>query len=122
MKLRGHNIFTCNSEGCRAEANEQPLRIEAEDTIVNETTLNLEMLSTLVDSCSYEHLLSGASDLEVELPEELPNDWAEDEDLLNLLHNALNDIDVKTGALICPSCEQRYPIIDGIVDFCLDKE
>ena len=53
------------------------------------------------------------------LPADLPNELTGD--LLESIHNAIMQIRVKEGKMICNGCSHVYPIKDGIPNMLLSE-
>jgi uncharacterized protein YbaR (Trm112 family) len=52
--------------------------------------------------------------LNIQIPETMPDNAASDEEFLRNLHHVLCDIHVQEGALCCPGCAREFPITQGI--------
>ena len=53
------------------------------------------------------------------LPESLPTPPSED--MLQLLHKYLLEVDIEQGEMVCRNCSHVYPIKDGIPNMLLNE-
>lgn len=61
----------------------------------------------------------GKADL---IPEEVADEYENDEDFLHKAHHALLEIDVIKGNLVCPQSGRKFPISNGIPNMLLNED
>lgn len=55
------------------------------------------------------------------LPDEIPEDYSENEGFLKLAHRALLEVDVIEGVLVCPETGREFPISNGIPNMLVNE-
>lgn len=122
MKLLTHNLLSSPVKGV---ANGFPLTIEATKVVTEETEFNPDFVANLITDCKLEWaaLRAAATSISAgDLPEELPDNATQNEDLLRLMHHVLLEVVVMEGALVCPESGRRFPINDGIPNMLLNED
>ena len=51
---------------------------------------------------------------DAELPNQVPDKFAEDEVFLRTLHHVLLEVEINEGFLVCPETSRKFPIKEGI--------
>eukprot|EP00708_Paratrimastix_pyriformis_P006680 GAFH01006052.1.p1 GENE.GAFH01006052.1~~GAFH01006052.1.p1 ORF type:complete len:177 (+),score=46.18 GAFH01006052.1:23-532(+) len=118
MRLLAHNFVQCIVPKCPLRF---PLNVEAADVQVVERDFDAEFIKRIMGRIDYPALQKTSVQLHVEpaLPATLPENFAEDEALLQALHHALNEVVLVKGALVCPGCHRRYPVENTIPNMIL---
>lgn len=121
MRLITHNLLTCNKKGVETGF---PLRIEPEQVEVVESEFNAEFVRKMLAKLDWAAFLAGAEALKVAdgLPRALTTDAPVDEETLRKIHQALMDVHVKQGKLVCPESGREFPIVDGIPNMLLNED
>ena len=57
-----------------------------------------------------------------ELPVEIPDDAATNEEFLQAFHHALLEVHVEEGTLVCPESGRKFPINKGIPNMLLNED
>ena len=57
-----------------------------------------------------------------DLPEELAENYAEDQDFLKKAHHVLMEIEIINGDLLCPETGRKFPVADGIPNMLLNED
>ena len=119
-----------------------PLKIEATNVVVEESTMDSVLVSKVLHKLNYPALvgaindirntpnnimpasttamLSEASDIPSEPPKE--GEITDDESTLKALHFFLFDVHVLEGILVCPDTGRKFPIKDGIPNMILHED
>ncbi|CAD7957147.1 unnamed protein product [Amoebophrya sp. A120] len=145
MRLLTHNMLQCNKKGVQ---NGFPLRIKASKIVYEETEFNAVFIAAMVRKVEYPALLKAIEDIrhcsivredggpenmsdnnESEpvpelpvLPAELPDNWEDDEALLEKLHTILLDVLLIDGSLVCPESGREFPVEKGIPNMLLHDD
>jgi multifunctional methyltransferase subunit TRM112 len=94
-----------------------PLIIEATTVVMEESPVDRELVTNMVNKIEYPALLQACQQLAPqcsslpELPAELPD--VLDDALVATLHTVLFDIHVTEGHLICPGTGRKFTIKEG---------
>jgi multifunctional methyltransferase subunit TRM112 len=115
-----------------------PLKIEATSVNIEESPMDVGLVSRMISKVDYGALLGAVSDIRItnllssdllpEIPSEKPgvNDLLAAEGdtnaVLEALHVILFNIHVLEGALICPDTGRQFPIKDGIPNMILHED
>ncbi|KAI9221304.1 hypothetical protein BC828DRAFT_82274 [Blastocladiella britannica] len=120
VRLLTHNMLQCHVKGC---TNGFPLRFQNAEVEHSEQDINADFLANMIPRLDWAALRTTAHELGLgQLPEEIPDDAKTNTEFLELLHRVLMETQVKSGAMVCPSCEHVYPIKDGIPNMLLSEE
>lgn len=60
--------------------------------------------------------------LSSDIPKEIPENYASDNEFLQKLHHVLMEVDVIEGNLECPETGRKFPITDGIPNMLLNED
>ncbi|KAK3728780.1 hypothetical protein RRG08_013503 [Elysia crispata] len=98
-----------------------PLGITPTKVEVKEVDFNPTFIVKTLTKIDYSALYQAANDVghAEGLPEKLEDDVKENEDLLKKLHNALLQVEVIEGELVCPESGRKFPISNGIPNMLL---
>ena len=122
MKLFTHNLLICTKRSCGI--NSYPLKINSTKVEKVTTEVDADFLISLIESerLVWPALVSGARDIGLAVPEQLPADWKTNEQFLQALWDVLMDCQVMEGEMICPKCGRQYPIKEGIPNMVLSEQ
>uniref|UniRef100_A0A0B6ZW15 Multifunctional methyltransferase subunit TRM112-like protein n=2 Tax=Arion vulgaris TaxID=1028688 RepID=A0A0B6ZW15_9EUPU len=119
MKLLTHNMLTSNI--IKGVTKGFPLKIVAKKVEVKEVDYNAAFIIKTLSRVDWPALHQAA--IEVghgeELPDELGEDFKENDTLLKKIHNALLQVEVIDGDLVCPESGRTFPISNGIPNMLL---
>ena len=89
-----------------------------------EVEFNPTFITKMLPRIQYPALRHTATQLGIQegLPETLPDNPEEHEDVLKALHHVLLEVVVLEGELICPESGTRFPIKNGIPNMLLAEE
>jgi multifunctional methyltransferase subunit TRM112 len=124
MRLLTHNLLQCHVKGCTT--NNYPLTLKnikyqkVEIQAEKATALFARMLSKL-DYGAIKSALDQCGIDRSTLPEELPENAAENQSFLANLGAILMGTEVETGEMVCNGCQHVYPISDGIPNMLLNE-
>lgn len=120
MRLLAHNMLACNVKGV---VNGYPLKIEPKETRESETPFNAEFLVHMLPKMEWPAFVGAAKEIGVtNLPSDIPDDAASDEEFLRAFHHALLEVHVEEGELVCPESGRRFPISKGIPNMLLNED
>ncbi|VVC39415.1 Uncharacterised protein family UPF0434/Trm112 [Cinara cedri] len=122
MKLLTHNLLS--SKSLKNVKVGYPLRIVAKDVKISEKEFNMEFVTKMIPKLDWKVLVEAAIQIGHGngLPEQLVDDYEEDEDLLKKIHHILMEVEVINGELICPETERIFPISSGIPNLLLNED
>ena len=122
MKLFTHNLLVCTKRNCGI--NSFPLKIKSTQVTKVTTELDADFLISLIESerLNWAGLVSGAHDIGLAMPAQLPADWKTNEQFLRALWDVVMDCQVMEGAMVCPVCGREYPIKEGIPNMVLSEQ
>ncbi|PFH48534.1 hypothetical protein AMATHDRAFT_149746 [Amanita thiersii Skay4041] len=116
VRLITHNLLACHVKGCTS--NNFPLQFQDVSIEIREAEFNPDFLRGFIPKIEWKALVDTARQLgDTSLPLE-PPEMLDDEFLKNL-HHVLLEVHVEEGAMICPNCNHRYPISNGIPNMLL---
>ncbi|KAI0086811.1 Trm112p-domain-containing protein [Irpex rosettiformis] len=116
VRLITHNLLACHAKGCTT--NNFPLKLQDVVVEVREAEFNADFLRGFLPRIEWTALVNAAKELgDTSLPLEMP-EMVDDEFLKNL-HHVLLEIHVDEGAMVCPNCGHKYPIMNGIPNMLL---
>ncbi|KAA0196905.1 Multifunctional methyltransferase subunit TRM112 protein [Fasciolopsis buskii] len=123
MKLFLHNVLT--SRVLKSVKVGYPLALKATSVKVNEVDFDPLYISRLIPKVEWKVVKTVADQLgEVHipsLPDEIPEDYSENEGFLKLAHRALLEVDVIEGVLVCPETGREFPISNGIPNMLVNE-
>ncbi|GFR77141.1 multifunctional methyltransferase subunit TRM112-like protein [Elysia marginata] len=98
-----------------------PLAINPTKIEVKEVDFNPAFVVKTLTKIDYPALYQAANDVGhgEGLPENIEGDVKENEELLKSLHNALLQVEVIEGELVCPESGRKFPISNGIPNMLL---
>ena len=116
-----------------------PLKIEATNVIVEESTMDSVLVSKVLHKLNYPALVGAIDDIRnspnlqasttamlseaSDIPPEPPKEGEiTDESTLKALHFFLFDVHVLEGILECPDTGRKFPIKDGIPNMILHED
>ena len=118
MRLLTHNMLVSNAKGV-SEAEGYPLTLEVTEHRREETEFDAPATRKTMETVKYDALRGAARAVSIELPEVYDGD---DEEVLRKVHEALCDVHVVEGCLVCPKSGRRFPINNGIPNLLLHED
>lgn len=113
MKLLTHNLLQCPLSGT------YPLKIVPTQVERTESEFRVDVMVNMLPKLEWSVLCEAARDVGFEgLPQVVPEDAAENEEFLQLLHSCIIDTHVIEGELVSQT-GRRYPINDSIPNMLL---
>ncbi|KAG7356668.1 Trm112p-like protein [Nitzschia inconspicua] len=130
MRLLTHNFLQSNVKGT---TNGYPLKIEATNIIVEESPMDVGLVTRMVAKVDYGALVAAVAEIRAtellaaeqipDIPTEKPDLQVTDSNaLLEALHVILFNIHILEGSLICPDTGRQFPIKDGIPNMMLHED
>eukprot|EP00761_Pharyngomonas_kirbyi_P012639 gb/GECH01012666.1/.p1 GENE.gb/GECH01012666.1/~~gb/GECH01012666.1/.p1 ORF type:complete len:123 (+),score=36.93 gb/GECH01012666.1/:1-369(+) len=117
MRLIGHNMLGC------LQCGNYPFKLEIEEQQEKKQEPKLEFLSRFIEKLDWNGLKNAVSDCGLnELPEEKPEKLEKNEELLQILHHLLFEVDIISGKLNCCECGASFVIRDGIPHVILRED
>lgn len=127
MRLLTHNLLMCLKPGCGQDKG-YPLQILATKVEKQPSELNVDFLLHILPTIDYKALYKAVSvDLGLSgFPEAPPAPEGklnpeQHGAFLQALHDALLDLHIIEGSLVCPSCKRSYPIQSSIPNMRLNE-
>ncbi|CAO3590094.1 unnamed protein product [Absidia cylindrospora] len=118
MRLITHNMLQCHVKDCNT--NNFPLRFENAEVELIEAEYNPLFLVNMLPKLDWEALCSTAVQLGINnVPAQIPEDAAENEEFLKAVHNLILETHVQQGKMVCNNCQHVYNIKDGIPNMLL---
>ncbi|GFO49638.1 tRNA methyltransferase 112-like protein [Plakobranchus ocellatus] len=119
MKLITHNMLTSNI--IKGVTKGFPLIIAPTKVEVKEVDFNPDFVNKMLTKIDYPALYQAANSVGhgEGLPEQLGDDVKDNTDLLKALHNAMLQVEVIEGDLVCPESGRKFPIANGIPNMLL---
>jgi len=103
--------------------NGYPLKIVANEKREVEADFNAKFLVHMLPKMEWSAFVAAAKDIGVDnIPGEIPDDAASDEEFLKAFHHALLEVHVEEGTLICPESGRKFPISKGIPNMLLNED
>ena len=118
MRLISINILCCRVKNCKGGEKSLELKVDKFEEVKKD--LNREALLKMLDMMDWVLIVELSSIIKVNIPDNRPSEI--DDDLMNMLHRLIFEIDILEGNLKCSSCDRLYPIIDGIPNLILDDK
>ena len=118
MRLLTHNMLVSNAKGVSEEEG-YPLALEVTEHRREETEFDAPATRKTMETVRYDALRGAARAVAIDLPEVYDGD---DEDVLRKVHEALCDVHVIEGCLVCPKSGRRFPINNGIPNLLLHED
>ena len=120
MRIITQNILKCNVKKCRSHSPILNLTVTQSEII--ETPFNLELIKKTLVRCDYPSLVKTVRNCgDDSLPEELTENFMNDEEKLKNIHNILYQLHVVEGQMVCEMCNRVYKIEGGIPNMLLDQ-
>jgi multifunctional methyltransferase subunit TRM112 len=119
MKLLTHNMLASNVPSAKVR---YPLGLVVTKFEVEEVEYDRDFLLAMMSRIDYPVLVMAASTVNIGLPQTPPDDAADNDEFMQLVHRALLAVDVQEGHLICPSTKREYPIAGGIPNMLIDED
>jgi len=114
MKILTHNSLKCPAKEVAAG---YPLQLEIEEMEVNEFEPNLDFIRGVLPSLDWPGVLIAAKAVGLDsMPAQFEESLLGDESFLLAMHHLLLNVNVLSGALVCPETGRRFPIENGIAD------
>ncbi|XP_059148035.1 multifunctional methyltransferase subunit TRM112-like protein [Physella acuta] len=119
MKLLTHNMLTSNI--IKGVTKGFPLKIVPKKVEVKEVDYNQAFIVRTLTKIDWDALHQAAVETGHGdgLPSALGENYQQDEDLLKKIHNALLQVEVIEGELVCPESGRKFPIANGIPNMLL---
>ncbi|CAL8069746.1 unnamed protein product [Calicophoron daubneyi] len=118
MRLFTHNILT--SRVLKAVKVGYPLALR-----INHMDYDPSYVSRLIPKVEWSVIKTVADQIGEEyiprLPDQIPENYADDEGFLKLAHRALLEVDILEGTLVCPETGREFPISDGIPNMLVNE-
>ncbi|KAE8904386.1 hypothetical protein PF005_g15526 [Phytophthora fragariae] len=136
MRLLTHNMLVCNVKACTDTAGRDagarplnfPLRIvpEMDGVVVLQTQYSKSFMLHIMNSIDYPALCHTTKELnhpEVPvLPEQIPADLSEQDELLQMIHRVLFDTNIVEGELVCNNCGRSYAVTNAVPNMLLEED
>ncbi|CAI5720612.1 unnamed protein product [Peronospora destructor] len=132
MRLLTHNMLVCHVKACADTAGRDvdarplnfPLRMDG--VVVLETQYSKSFMLHIMRSIDYPALCHTTKELnhpEVPtLPEHLPADLSEQDELLKLIHHVIFDTNIVEGELVCNNCGRSYQVSNAVPNMLLEED
>ncbi|CAI5443315.1 unnamed protein product [Caenorhabditis angaria] len=122
MKLLTHNFVS--SRFLKDVKGGYPLKLSAQKIETKDVEFNEEFIKNIIPKCDFSALRSACESINeaANLPQTLPENWIENEELLKELHRLLFCIDIIEGELQCPDTARIFPIKQGIPNLLVEDE
>ncbi|KAJ8321565.1 hypothetical protein KUTeg_000883 [Tegillarca granosa] len=121
MKLLTHNMLTSNI--IKGVTKGYPLGIVASKVEVKEVDFNPDFISRMIPKVDWKVLCGAVQQLsQPDLPAEPVENYKDNEEFLKQVHNALMQVEVIEGNLVCPESGRHFPISNGIPNMLLKED
>ncbi|KAI9907713.1 hypothetical protein PsorP6_003435 [Peronosclerospora sorghi] len=160
MRLLTHNMLVCHVKACAdtagRETNARPLNFplrrltmslkivpEMDGIVVLETQYSKTFMLHIMRSIDYPALCQTTKELNhpdvPSLPENIPSDLSDQDELLKLIHRVIFDMDnsrslftgcrgwflqtnIVEGEMVCNNCGRSYPISNAVPNMLLEED
>ncbi|CAH0486687.1 unnamed protein product [Peronospora farinosa] len=132
MRLLTHNMLVCHVKACADTAGRdvdaRPLNfpLKMDGVVVLKTQFSKSFMLHIMRSIDYPALCHTTKELnhpEVPtLPEHLPADLSEQDDLLKLIHRVIFDTNIVEGELVCNNCGRSYQVSNAVPNMLLEED
>ncbi|KAJ2802365.1 hypothetical protein H4S07_004712 [Coemansia furcata] len=119
MRLLTHNMLKCHVKNCTDPDKQYPLRFKDVQIEQIEYEANEEFLVRMLPRIDWVALVKTAKDLNIAIPDSVPEDPASDQDFLQSLHTIIMETHVTEGSMVCDGCSHEYKITKGIANMLL---
>ncbi|KAK9871519.1 hypothetical protein WA026_012890 [Henosepilachna vigintioctopunctata] len=122
MKLLTHNML---SSKCLKNVNVgYPLSIKVEEMITSVVDFNPEFIARIIPKLEWNALKQAVNEVGKDscLPNNLIENFENDEDFLKKVHHVLLEIEIVNGCLVCPETGRSFPINNGIPNMLLNED
>lgn len=123
MKLLTHNMLT--SKWLKGVTVGYPLGITATELKISEVTFNPEFITRIIPKLEWPALKQAVESVAEEayhLPNELIENYEENEEFLKKVHHVLLEMEIVNGHLTCPETGRTFPISNGIPNMLLNED
>lgn len=88
-----------------------------------EVDFNPEFIARMIPRLNWEAVRSSAQVIGCaeQLPVDVPEDAAANEEFLQQLHHVLLEVDITEGTMECPETGRQFPIQNGIPNMLLEE-
>ena len=76
----------------------------------------------MLEKIAYPELVAAAATLGVSLPPTYDEKDMQVEEFLKAVHQAIQEVDLIEGRLVCPACERCFPVANGIPNMLLHDD
>ncbi|POM61355.1 hypothetical protein PHPALM_29639 [Phytophthora palmivora] len=132
MRLLTHNMLVCHVKACAdtagREAGTRPLNfpLRMDGVVVLQTQYSKNFMLHIMNSIDYPALCHTTKELNHPdvpiLPEQIPTDLKEQDELLKLIHRVIFDTNIVEGELICNNCGRSYPVTNAVPNMLLEED
>ncbi|KAJ2001348.1 hypothetical protein GGI04_003776 [Coemansia thaxteri] len=119
MRLFTHNMLKCHVKNCTDPDKQYPLRFKDAQLEQIEAEMNEEFLVRMLPRVDWSALYKTAKELDIEIPEAVPEDPANEKEFLQTLHTVVLETHVTEGSMVCDGCGHEYKITKGIANMLL---
>ncbi|XP_062606163.1 multifunctional methyltransferase subunit TRM112-like protein [Saccostrea cucullata] len=122
MKLITHNFLTSNI--IKGVKNGYPLGILPAKVEVKDVEFNPAFITRMLPKVDWVALQKAAKECGYGegLPDAIKDELMEDTDFLKKVHNALMEVEVIEGKLVCPESGREFPINNGVPNMLLNED
>uniref|UniRef100_A0AC35F4X7 Multifunctional methyltransferase subunit TRM112-like protein n=1 Tax=Panagrolaimus sp. PS1159 TaxID=55785 RepID=A0AC35F4X7_9BILA len=123
MKLLTHNFLS--SSFLKNVKVGYPLILRVSKAEIIESEFNPDFTKRMLQKVEYPVLAEAAKVTNIEnleIPNELPSDWENNETFLNVAYKLLNCINVVEGELECPETGRKFIIRDSIPNMLANED
>lgn len=122
MKLSTFNFLT--SMSIRGVKIGYPLKLTIQRMQVVKSDFNIQFITRLIPKLDWAMIYSAAQEVDLadDVPMKRPENFEEDNELLERLHHLLLEVDIVEGQLECPDTGRIFPIIDGIPHMLVNED
>ncbi|GAB9465769.1 hypothetical protein Gpo141_00003162 [Globisporangium polare] len=132
MRLLTHNMLVCNVKACADTAGREaglrplnfPLRMDG--VVVAETVFSKPFMLHIMKTIDYAALCETTKELSHPdvpiLPDTIPEDLTNEDELLKLIHRVIFDTNIVEGELVCNNCARSYPITHAVPNMLLEDD